>query len=395
MATRTSRTRRSTALNAPLAEPTRPRAAATKPGKPKTKRRPNPATGNSLPAPRVTPDPADTGNLRAELDALQATMQSQFEQLQAQLALRSAPTTPKPRRTATVSRPPVDEDPMSTSEEETEEPDIATATGVEVVNAALLGVTPGESMSISNLEAALSSTPIDQHVDPKIKKAISSHKYVNFRLLLPGVEDMGEGARFEAGCSPITTMDQWISAFTVYMSIYISTHPSMALPLLKHLDWVRELARRVGVKPALDYDKRVRLARQANPCVPFGIPHHESQIKICPMGGAGQGQNQGQGQAFRSQYPQRGQRQPRSHSTTQSNYQPPTGHCFKFNSRGERCTVPSCQYKHQCATCNGRHPTYNCNTSSNTAPTRSKSSKGKHAHKGRQPDGSAAGVSSQ
>ena len=62
----------------------------------------------------------------------------------------------------------------------------------------------------------------------------------------------------------IVSIDQWTSAFFVFMTIYLERHPSRAVELIKYVDLIRKLATRFGGKGWLNYDRDFRMGQARN-----------------------------------------------------------------------------------------------------------------------------------
>jgi hypothetical protein len=57
----------------------------------------------------------------------------------------------------------------------------------------------------------------------------------------------------------ITSLDLWLTAASIYMSIYIEKHPGSVSGMLKYMEVVREIAKRKGNWH--NYDSKFRLTK--------------------------------------------------------------------------------------------------------------------------------------
>jgi hypothetical protein len=64
---------------------------------------------------------------------------------------------------------------------------------------------------------------------------------------------------------PITDIDQWTSAFFIFMSIFLERHPNRAIELIKYADLIRKFAANIPGRGWLNYDKDFRLSQGMEP----------------------------------------------------------------------------------------------------------------------------------
>jgi len=149
----------------------------------------------------------------------------------------------------------------------------------------------------------------------------------------------------------ITSLDLWLTAFSIYMSIYIEKHPGSVSGMLKYMEVVREIAKRKGNWH--NYDRKFRLTK-SQLTLTWGVTHQEIYVEslldrtvfdnTVKVSSAVQG---GQLNLNRS-----------STQYNQSVPQVPVGYCVKFHT-GKFCAIP-CRYSHNCYKCSRLHPSIRC-----------------------------------
>ena len=215
-----------------------------------------------------------------------------------------------------------------------------------------------------------SCIPVDARVTDKIRQKIWANEFVDLGILLVrpvnqnrfqlSVGQVAESSQsttllLEPAEKPkrIANIDQWLSAFQVYVGVYTAKYPQDSPALMKYISIIRDLAER-GMNWRF-YDENFRFMRQTHvSSFPWGSIHSElwlrsqSTPQIAP------------------------QRNPGRFSPANSRIDSiPFGHCFKFH-RGLYCA--GCRFKHVCYKCNGKHPIGKCsfrdsqNRQSNLSP---------------------------
>ena len=116
--------------------------------------------------------------------------------------------------------------------------------------------TPAGETGLSNLpdhSPIPNSFPIDARIPDNIKDKIWANQYVELGVLIhPQEVDKYSMAMSTASGSPslclipqkqkqITTLDQWNSAFNIFMTIYLTKFPTEAVAMLKHAETVNQL----------------------------------------------------------------------------------------------------------------------------------------------------------
>ena len=102
------------------------------------------------------------------------------------------------------------------------------------------------------------SFPIDARIPDNIKEKIWANQYVELGLLLhPHELDKYCMAMSTASGSPslcllprkpkqISTLDQWNSAFNIFMTIYLTKFPTQAVAVLKHSETINQLGKKAN-----------------------------------------------------------------------------------------------------------------------------------------------------
>lgn len=135
---------------------------------------------------------------------------------------------------------------------------------------------------------------------------------------------------------PITSIEQWTTAFQIFVGVYTAKFPQEAPALMKYGEVVRDLAVR-GANWRY-YDSNFRYLRQQKSNeFSWGNTHWELWI--------------------RSQNFQVNQSRQMPNDDTKRVPNIPRGYCVKFHL-GKFCS--GCYYKHQCPKCGRVHPRIKC-----------------------------------
>ena len=195
-------------------------------------------------------------------------------------------------------------------------------------------------------------------VTDKIKGKVWANEYVDFGLLLsvtPGPDrysisintstpSSGAQLTLEPWKPPkkITHINQWISAFNTFVSIYVVKFPHETPKLMKYCEIVRDIAAKFG--DWVFYDEQFRLLRQNTPTkYPWDAVHWELWLKVTFRGR----------QTFSIGDRTQGHR-------TRSHQSPfPKGTCWTFQA-GRFCGG-GCKFDHKCYKCGAKHPATRCN----------------------------------
>ena len=179
-----------------------------------------------------------------------------------------------------------------------------------MVNAALAEITQGTPPRSKNVvtlaEPGLDSqapkqifssmaVSLSSRVSSKVKAKIHSNEYHDFRTLLsfsPNNQKYslslassdGETTRPHLTLEPsqpvkkIQTINQWLSAFNIFVAIYSEKLPTDTPKLMKYCEIVRDIAAKLG--DWLYYDQQFRFIRQsAPPQYPWDAIHWELWLK--------------------------------------------------------------------------------------------------------------------
>ena len=201
---------------------------------------------------------------------------------------------------------------------------------------------------------------LGSRVSSKLKAKIWAEEYVDFGALLsisPQQEKYSLSMGRLTGSSrdpqltlepchqpkKITTIDQWLTAFHTYVSIYCEKSTENTSRLMKYCETVRDIAQKPGDWQY--YDEQFRYLRQSAPDLyPWDQVHWELWL------GAVTNFRKPQQQGFDYKASQRGRFRPN---------QFPKGTCWPFQG-GRFCK--GCQFEHVCYKCGGKHPACNCTT---------------------------------
>ncbi|XP_033758500.1 uncharacterized protein LOC117340829 [Pecten maximus] len=173
------------------------------------------------------------------------------------------------------------------------------------------------------------SRPLGMHVDTKIIMKFLADEFIDFGLLIQKSADT-EHFKIqlhgtELAIVPkqksfsIRNIEQWLSAFHVFVAIYVQTHPRAISSLMKHAGIVQTLHRRSGIAAALNYDCNFRQWHQFYPHASWGDMHSEFYLEATAIGLKIAARNQ---PAVQQPFPQK------------SANNVPKGICWSFNKVG-------------------------------------------------------------
>jgi len=212
---------------------------------------------------------------------------------------------------------------------------------------------PCEVVSPPSKNTFLSSAvPLTHRVPDKVKKQIWANEYVDFAILLNSNltqsdehytfrVEKGEGGKPALTLAPnpkrqtVQSIDQWVSAFQVFVAIYSEKVPHDTPALMKYGSVIRELAT-LGANWKF-YDENFRSIRQTQGA-PWDQIHAELWLRS---------------HSFRDKL------SPQTGKSKQTGQRIPKGFCWKFH-RGVSC--PGCSW------CGNNHPISKCQQSYSKPP---------------------------
>ena len=240
----------------------------------------------------------------------------------------------------------------SVSRSQVEENTHSTVTrSVEEADQQLTGTVPPTDTPRTSKHSFLSAAiPLGQRVPQKVKAQIWANEYVDFTVLLNNTVSKAEdefvfkiersnGGQPSIVIAPnqkkqsLQTIDQWQSAFQVFVATYSEKAPHDTPALMKYASVVKELATQ-GANWHF-YDEHFRRLRE-NQGAPWDQIHSELWLRA---------------HSFRAK-------------TTTTSGKPratspfvPRGYCWKFH-KGMSCN--GCSYLHQCFRCGQQHTITKC-----------------------------------
>ena len=211
---------------------------------------------------------------------------------------------------------------------------------------------PKPTQVFTSLAVSLAS-----RVSAKLKAKIWANEYVDFgSLLFSSPQDEG---KYSLSMTPsgssnhpqvtleprhptkrIHNIQQWVSAFNIFVSVYTERFKSDTPQLMKYCEVVRDLALKPG--DWLWYDEQFRFIRQSDPQkFPWDQIHWELWLRASTT--------------FRRQQPFTNQ----PHSQPRQRFRPffPKGTCWAFQA-GKHCS--GCQFEHVCYKCGAKHAGSQC-----------------------------------
>ncbi len=201
--------------------------------------------------------------------------------------------------------------------------------------------------------------PLGVSIPQKIRDKITNDEFIDMNVLTPSyVEDPVSVFISQKKFSIINnnrnkvplTIEQWSSAFLVFMDIYIELHDDQSRPLLKYLHNIREMHDLYGDEAWRVYDERFRRLRETVK-LPWGKLVNELYTKSANASNMQKGKDN-----FRSFSKNTSSVPKQSYGKNQFTNRIKT--CIAFN-RGEPCSKP-CPYKHVCHHCKGAHARFQC-----------------------------------
>ncbi|XP_068679868.1 uncharacterized protein [Montipora foliosa] len=208
-------------------------------------------------------------------------------------------------------------------------------------------------------DAGLQATPFQDPIPTSYVKEIQSGEFFELSKLLPknlsNVEDEPLVLSIEnsvvtvtknrKASSTITDVEQWTTAFTIYLRVLTHKFPHRSQELLHYLSLIRYAARvHAGLGWAI-YDYKFRQKASLNKSLVWSILDTQLWLTVFTVAPS----------VLREEYPLFSKR-PNSRA---SDGVASRGTCNNFNSTGS-CTRESCPYKHVCNKCRGAHPGCHC-----------------------------------
>ena len=147
----------------------------------------------------------------------------------------------------------------------------------------------------------------------------------------------------------ITTIGQWLSAFTVYAAVLTEHSPQLAPGIFKHISDITEMARKFGGLAWKRYDESFRRDMRANQ-LSFGQVNWDLRFRCLE-----QAVNKPGAYSFRGTNTHTPYNRTRGGVFLGSSFPGRAfqkGQCYQFEQFGS-CPRPACQFKHACAKCSG------------------------------------------
>ena len=204
------------------------------------------------------------------------------------------------------------------------------------------------------------SRPIDLHVDLKVKAKVQAGEFVDFNNLIIqsfnntfqseqhySIQLAGNALEVVPKQKPayIRTLEQWTSAFHIFVSIYTQAHPFATADLMKYAATIDTLAKRSSFSAAMFYDNNFRKWRQHQPTLEWGTVNTELYLQAVTIG-------------MQSTPPPVGPSSPFVSGASHTR-----ARCWEFTRSGS-CSKHNCRFAHTCSICKGSHHARNCTANS-------------------------------
>ena len=141
------------------------------------------------------------------------------------------------------------------------------------------------------------SQPLDLHVDTKIKARIQTNEFIELNTLTISPAPIHQPEQYslqitgnnlqvvpKQKISHIRTLEQWTSAFHIFVTIYTQAHPFSTSELMKYASTIDTLAKRSGFGAAMFYDTTFRKWKQHQPSLGWGNINNELYIQTLTIG---------------------------------------------------------------------------------------------------------------
>ena len=204
------------------------------------------------------------------------------------------------------------------------------------------------------------SSFLGNNISEALKGKIRASAFVELALLLPVAKPTGGESlpKFNLAINPedpgqfllqqqtsnqrkITSIFDWTTAFNVYISIFIVSHPSRAQELLRYMALIRFACRKFGGFSWRDYDFNFRLTQAAQPSRSWAVIDGMLWLETFTPA------NVGVNNSFRN--PSYGQQPLAAADFSQQRKKV----CFAFNGKGG-CSRDPCPFQHACQSCGVR-----------------------------------------
>jgi hypothetical protein len=138
----------------------------------------------------------------------------------------------------------------------------------------------------------LSSVPLGSLLDGKIKAKIWSKQFIDLAIMLASptesftltLDRQSQLPHFkvtEKASKRIESIEQWTSAFMVYMAVYVEKHLHEAQAMLKYMSTIRKMALTMGGNVWAKYDEDFRKLR-AHANLPWEEKHQDLYLENHP-----------------------------------------------------------------------------------------------------------------
>ena len=296
------------------------------------------------------------------------------------------PSVPKQRQkkapSATQSKPPADdtvtdhvvvespEDGAGTSAAGGEDQDMVLLNRPSIAETIQDVVDPATANTGDCLEPFL---PAGTTLESKIKRRIVSGEYVDLSTLQHKNEPTQQFFNGQLNISALhskprqpATFVEWMRLFLVYASIYGSSHPDQAVPMMSYILRIHGLYARTPVTYAWRaYDEEFRRIRAHCPTLAWHYIHQnilsvvEENLNVQNMTYKRKNNTAGKGEGSK----------PGGKGTKQ-------GCCYAYNDISKICSRPKCSFLHRCQACLGAHPVYQCSSAGSKQDNRPKGTGG-------------------
>ena len=210
------------------------------------------------------------------------------------------------------------------------------------------------------------AAPLGHNIPPPLKLKIWQHKFVEFADLISNnrstdytldltTEDGQPQFCLASRKRKNLTQNEWCQAMDTFISIYIDRYPTEIKQILSYAQTVKDLMQNKA--NWVWYDTQFRTDREFTLC-PWDEIRQDLELRAFRQ------PQPSDDKSFRSQGAKSRHRED----------QVPTGYCFAYHAKSQRCNNSKCTFKHTCPKCHAPHPQFlRCNPNrTSSSPNRSR-----------------------
>ena len=187
-----------------------------------------------------------------------------------------------------------------------------------------------------------------EHKFIELSDLISTHRSTDYTLDLT-TEDGQPQFRLASKKKKPLSQNEWCQAMDTFIAIYVEKFPDEIRAILSYAQTVKDLMHNKA--NWVWYDSQFRTDREFTHCK-WDEVRQDLELRAFRQPSSS---FERQEKPFRSYNANKNRRNSEDHV--------PTGFCYAYHSKSQRCHNTKCSYKHTCPRCNRQHPNFmQCNT---------------------------------